>query len=119
MIRMMQKNTPQIAAFWSAAVLLAAALLVQPAHAEQRAEIAHLSVMVDTLPHDFSTKAQKAGLNIVEVEVLQALDSNIVHIQPTNTQSLEVAFKVLKASFPATAFERLDDENGAFELVDF
>lgn len=119
MIRIMQLNAPQIAAFWSATMLLAAALLVLPAHAEQRAEIVHLSVMVDTLPHDFSAKAQQAGLNIIEVEVLHALESNIVHIQPTNTQSLEVAFKILKTSFPATAFERLDDQDGAFELVDF
>ena len=79
----------------------------------------HLSVVTEALPEDFSAKSLKVGLTVIEIEHLDALDSDIVYIRLTENQAPDAVFRVLNAAFPAAQFERLEDGGSDFDLVDF
>lgn len=110
-------------------LLLAATLLAVPAHAQDLSSTADLSaiaadapqmsVVTEALPHDFSAKSQKVGLMVVDIERLDAIDSDIVYIRLAENQAPDDAFQALNAAFPKAAFELLETGGDGFDLIDF
>ena len=104
-------------------LLLAVTLVALPAHAADASaesmDAPRLSVVTEALPDDFSAKSLKVGLTVIEIERLEALDSDIVSIRLAENQAPDTAFQALNAAFPAARFERLEDGGGDFDLIDF
>lgn len=111
-------------------LLLAATLLALPAHAENfsstadlsavAADAPQMSVVTEALPHDFSAKSLKVGLVVIEIERLDAIDSDIVYIRLAENQAPDDAFQALNVAFPNAAFELLETGgDDGFDLIDF
>ena len=105
-------------------LLLAVTVLPLPACAgEDLSAVAtvspSMSVMTAALPVNFDAKSLAAGLTVIEIERLEALNSNIVYLRLANKQSPDDAFKLLCTAFPKAGFELLDTGGDDFDLIGF
>jgi len=101
-----------------------------PAHADDmyRASPGSVSVFTSNLPSEITQSSRLSGLSVIDIERLNALEADIVHIQLGEDQGPQMAVQILNSKFPAAEFELFgdldlveagagDDELAADELV--
>lgn len=95
-------------------------LIIAPARAAE----AHgtspepLTVWTDSLPAGFQSQAARAGLDVVGIERLKALESYILIIHSAHGLGPEGALQVLNGTFPAMEFEMMNGGEDAFALIE-
>lgn len=114
MIRILQHSSLFSAPLAALGVFMCAASLsttTTPAHADDmyRAAPGSMTVFTEYLPQELTIGARLSGLSVLEIEHLNALEADLVHIQMGEDHIPENIVNILNATFPQARFQIFED----------
>lgn len=113
LIRLVMTGAVAMFIMFTAAIML----VITPAHAgTQHYKTSHLTVWVETLPHDFQAKTADSGLNVIGVEDM--FGTSIIVIEPVKGQNHNDVLETLYREFPTLEFDTLSDEELNVQLIE-